>query len=238
MNKQDIGLFLISITMIFLFVFAEIKNENRKVYTEIIEFIDKDLHFLNKEIVNKLLIQKNLIGSLIPKDAVDLKGIEQGIDKNPMVYKSEVYLTLDGSLKIVIRQKRPLVRVFDESFSYYIDSEGGKMPLSISYTIKVPIVTGELSGVTDQSYLDLFNMLHTDVFLKNDVVGVHIQDNGGVVLTGRTFDFKIYIGTPVNLGLKFKNYKAFVQKAVEDQTIDQYRLINLMYNNQVVCAKL
>ncbi len=47
--------------------------------------------------------------------------MEKTINKNPMIEKSEVYVTIDGVLKAVVKQKTPIARVFDNNGSFYYD---------------------------------------------------------------------------------------------------------------------
>ena len=52
-----------------------------------------------------------------------------------------------------------------------------------------------------------------------------------------TYFFKIEFGKMINEEQKFKNYKAFFQKAVLDTMLDNYKKINLRFTHQVICTK-
>jgi cell division protein FtsQ len=56
-------------------------------------------------------------------------------------------------------------------------------------------------------------------------------------LKNRGFDFDVEFGKPVNVDKKFANYKAFLQKAVQDSIAFQYKKINLRFTQQIVCTK-
>ena len=62
-----------------------------------------------------------------------------------MIEKSDVFVSIDGVLKAVVKQKTPIARVFEGDESFYIDYEGGKMPLSNNFTARVPLVSGEIN---------------------------------------------------------------------------------------------
>ena len=51
------------------------------------------------------------------------------------------------------------------------------------------------------------------------------------------YNYKIDFGRTINIESKFKNYKAFFQKAVQDSSISKYSMINLRFTKQVVCTK-
>ena len=46
----------------------------------------------------------------IRKDKLDLNNLEKSLDDNPMIEKAEVYATIDGKLKAVIKQKTPIAQ--------------------------------------------------------------------------------------------------------------------------------
>jgi cell division protein FtsQ len=56
-------------------------------------------------------------------------------------------------------------------------------------------------------------------------------------MTNRNFDYQIEFGKMINEKSKFKNYKAFFQKAILDSSLYKYKKINLRFTNQVVCTK-
>ena len=48
---------------------------------------------------------------------------------------------------------------------------------------------------------------------------------------------QIILGKIERLEVKFKNLKAFYNYTMINKTIENYKTINLKYNNQVVCTK-
>jgi cell division protein FtsQ len=53
----------------------------------------------------------------------------------------------------------------------------------------------------------------------------------------RNYDYQIDFGKAVDVSQKFKDYKAFFQKAVVDSTLYKYKKIDLRFTKQVVCTK-
>ena len=138
-NVKLIGMFGL---VIFLFSFTSKRNSERKLKKIVVEFVDENSPFITEESVNKLLIENNSSVKNIQKDKVDLKGLEQNLNNHNMIQKCEVFVTVDGVLKAVVKQKTPVARVFGPDGSFYVDYEGHKMPLSDNFTARVPIVTG------------------------------------------------------------------------------------------------
>lgn len=239
-NKENIRIVLMVVAVFFLYGFSNTRNVNREISSPKITFVDKEeLFFLNQEVVNKLLIQNNHSGFILSKDKVALKSIEDFLDSHENIEKAEVFLTIDGFLQVEIKQKKPLVRVIENDFSYYIDTNGGFIPMSERYTSRVPLVVGVVpeDDLKREPYVALFQYMQKDSFLKKNIVGIEIDSIGELVMKSRNYTYDIYFGKPKNVVDKFKNYKAFFNKAVADSTILTYQTINLKYARQVVCAQ-
>jgi cell division protein FtsQ len=193
--------------------------------------------FIKPEMVNKLLIENNRQPSSIEKLELDLNKIEKSINSNPMVEKSEVFLSVDGVLVAVVKQKNPIARVFSDTGSYYFDYHGSIMPLSENFTARVPIVSGEINQKNVGELNKLLQFIYDDDFLKMNIIGIQILPNGEIKMVTRTFEYEIDFGTTHRFKQKFKNYKAFYQKAITDTLIYKYKKINLKFEQQVVCTK-
>lgn len=236
-NWPTVRLLCIIFVMIFLYSFASKRNSGRKINKIEIKFKSNENMFLTHEMVNNLLIQ-NLGGtSSIQKDKVDLNTLETALEAHDMIEKAQVFSTIEGFLSTQIIQKTPIVRVVSEDTSYYLDAKGDRMSLSDNFSARVPLVSGEMSKEKCKSYLYLFSEIIKDDFLSKNITGAQIMPSGSVVLTNRSYDYKIVFGQPVNVGEKLKKYKAFFQHAVNDSLIKEYKEVNVMFTQQVVCKK-
>ncbi|MCF6130969.1 cell division protein FtsQ/DivIB [Flavobacterium wongokense] len=236
-NWTNIRLVLMVIAVIALFSFTSYRNEHRKIKKTEVVFVGENALFLKPEMVNKLLIEKNQDLKTFDKVDLDLKKLETSINKQQMVQKADVFVSVDGVLKAVVKQKTPVGRVFDETGSFYIDYEGNKMPLSDNYTARVPLLSGEITVVKKEKLSEVLRMINEDEFLKKNIIGVQVLPNGSLIMANRNYDFQIDFGRTINIEKKFKNYKAFFQKAVSDSTLTKYKKINLKFTKQVVCIK-
>jgi cell division protein FtsQ len=184
-----------------------------------------------------LLIEKNQDLKTLKKDGLDLNKLEKSINQQKLIEKADVFVSVDGVLKAVVKQKTPLGRVFDETGSFYIDNEGNSMPLSDNYTARVPLLSGEITVVKKEKLSEVLRMIAEDDFLKKNIIGVQVLPNGSLIMANRNYDYQIDFGRTINIETKFKNYKAFFQKAVSDSTLSKYKRINLKFTKQVVCIK-
>ena len=236
-NWITIRLVLMFGLVIVLFSFTSNRNENRKLTKTKVVFVGENASFLKQETVNKLLIENNADASAIRKDKLDLNKLEKAVSSNQMVEESEVFVTIDGVLKAVVKQKTPIVRVFDGKRSFYIDYKGNTMPLSANFTARVPLVLGVIRKQNSEALAELFRKIYDDEFLKKNIIAIQIMRNGSLIMLNRNFDYQIDFGGAKNIDAKFKNYKAFFQKAVVDSSLYKYKKIDLRFTQQVICTK-
>lgn len=236
-NWTNIRLLLMFVLVIFLFSFTSNRNENRKLTKSKVIFVDDNAPFVKQETVNKLLIENKRDASSIQKVDLDLNKLEKSINSQEMIDKSDVFVTIDGVLKAVVKQKTPIARFFNEQGSFYVDYKGNRMPLSANFTARVPLVSGVISIKNSEDLANIFRVIYDDPFLKKNIIGIEIMPNGSLKMFNRNFDYQIDFGRIINVERKFKNYKAFFQKAVLDSSLYKYRKIDLRFTEQVVCTK-
>jgi cell division protein FtsQ len=236
-NWTNIRLLLMFIGILLLYSFTSHRNSHRKLTKSEVIFTDGDNAFVQPETVNKLLIENKRDAATIQKLGLDLNKLEKSVNAHNMVEKSEVFVSIDGVLKAVVKQKTPVVRVFGGNGSFYIDYEGNTMPLSTIYAARVPLVSGEINGKNSADLNKVFRFIHDDDFLKKNIIGIQVLPSGSLKMMNRNFNYEIDFGRAINIEKKFKNYKAFFQKAASDSTIYSYKKINLKFTQQVVCTK-
>lgn len=238
LNWHNIRLVLIIVLMIFLYSFSMKRNNERLLKSVNISFADdKDNYFITHEMVNNLLIQNSGKPLSIKKEKVDLNTLETVLDDHEMIEKAEVFSSIDGSLNARIKQKTPIVRYLSGNAKYYLDSKGDRIPLSENFSARVPVVIGQINDDEMSNYVYLFNEIAKDDFLKKSITGLTILPSGSVVMTNRDYEFKIIFGNPINVDKKLKNYKAFYKHAIKDTLIKNYKSVNLLFTEQVVCRK-
>jgi len=230
------GFFLLAL-VVFLYGFSHQKNSIKDVRDVLIEFEEGNNLFMNHQIVNKLLIQNNAIVKNQAKSVIDLHLLEVNVLSHPMVEDAAIFLTIDGLLKAKIKQRTPIARVSSNTKSYYIDKQAKIMPLSANHSARVLLISGDIKEKNIKQIHLLVTTILNDNFLKKQIISIRKMPNNEFVLDTRVGDQKIFLGKIENLNQKFKNLKSFFNKTMADKTIDNYKEINLKYNNQVVCTK-
>jgi len=220
-----------------LYAFADYRSAQKKVEGIEIAFEGDQNLYITQEAVNKLLIQN--YGSLtnVPKEKLVLNTIEKAIEANEMVKKAQVYLTVSGKLKSNIVQRQPLGRI-EGSSKFYVDDEGKRMPLSRFHSARVPIITGKITAKSLEDVYVILEYINEDDFLRKNVIGIHIEDEEMYQLKFRMENFVVNLGSIADLDEKFSNFKAFYAKATKDKTLEDFNIVSLEFNNQVVCTKI
>ena len=236
-NWTNIRLALMFLLVVFLFSFTSKRNIERKISKTTVVFVGDNAPFVKLETVNKLLIENKRDAQSIDKDKLDLNKLEKVLNKHEMIEKSQVFVSVDGVLKALVKQKTPIARVYNGDHSYYIDFKGNVMPLSANYTARVPLVSGEINKKNREKLSELFRIIYKDDFLKKNIIGVQIMPNGSLIMYNRNFNYQIDFGGAVRIKAKFNNYKAFFQKTVLDSSLNKYKKIDLRFTQQVVCTK-
>lgn len=229
--------YLMFLGIVFLFSFGNNRNNYRNLTETKVEFIGNEPLFITPDSVNKLLIENNRDPLAIQKVDLDLKNLEELLTQNDMVEKAQVFVTIDGVLKAIVKQKTPIARYVHLNEIYYIDSQGGKMPLSEVYSARVPLVTGSERNIFTAAVQKILMLIHDDEFLQKDIIGVEVNAKGQLKLVSRIFQHEIDFGAPIKGKEKFRNYKAFLQNTISDSSIYKYKKLDLRFDNQVVCTK-
>ena len=192
-------------------------------------FITKDSI---KSAVIEIITTKN-----IRKSSVHLKALEFELNKIELVRKSDVFIDVNGTMVVNIQQRMPIARFLDNKS--YLDEDGLVMPKSKYYSARVPVIKGYANN---QDQLDLIyklsNYIKDDKFLSQSATEILIDSNSNFSIKLRDYRFKILIGQLNNLDLKIKNFKAFYINASANQILNKYSVINLQFDNQVVCVKI
>ena len=230
---------LLIIVVVFLYGFASERNSKKKMQQIDVVFENGENLFITYDMVNKLLIQSLENQENQSLESLLLNNLEKAVESNPMIQNAEVFYTLQGNLGAIITQKTPVLRVVNESESFYLDVFGKKMPLSGNYSSRVPIIADlDLNDVGEDLTM-LANKIKNDPFLEKQIIGIK-KKKGEIKqfeLYTRVGGQTIVFGSMHNFEQKKSKLKAFYQDAIANNTLEKYDTINLSFNNQIVCSK-
>ncbi len=190
---------------------------------------------------------------------IQLRELEQLIAGLPHVQRAHAYRTIDGSIHIKTSQKQPVLRVItSNNDSYYIDSDGGMIPLSGRYTARVIVATGHIynpySGVVNlkaepsskknqedekrlRELFQLVEYIHQDAFWNAIIDHIYVTPKGEFELIPKNGNHIVAFGRIDRMEQKFTKLYSFYQHGLSRVGWHHYSRVNLKFNNQIICSK-
>ncbi len=219
-------LFFLSSVFLFLVIMGfSFKQENS------IRFSDVKIN-INPISGGELITSEEIMAMLnLSEKKINLDELEQIIDRNPFVKKSQVY-HLNQQLFINVIQENPIFRIVTERDNYLVTQEGKNLPISKNYSPHLLIVYAPLSNIKEIIYL--ITKWKKDNFYNNVVYDVSFKDR--IVLSVRTNNYKIHINNLYNIDKKLDKFKKFALLNT-DSNKENYSKIDLSFDNQIICAK-
>ncbi len=215
------------------------------------------IHFIDEHAVRREVLDQGIAVMGSPTAEVDVTRIEKRLRSIPCVAKAEAYHTMDGTLHVKVKQREPIVRVFNsDGTSFYIDREGWTMPTNANYTARVLVVTGQLNepGAEDGVYSVLANDSLRNFFRSDDIhriatfIGkdpfwsalidqVVVNADGEYELIPRVGAQRVLIGDGTALDQRFEKLRIFYDKGIPKADWRRYARIDLRFDDQIVCTK-
>ena len=180
---------------------------------------------------------------------INIQNLEADLKANPFIEFAKVYADMDGVIHVQIRQREPLLRVFNmQNQDFYIDYNGYKIPTSDNFTADVLAANGYIpenfSGNVDtlKSKLvkDLFltaRYIAADTLWSNQISQLYVNQLNEIEMVPRVGNQKIILGDADSLETKFRNLYFFYKKAMPKVGWETYKTINIKYANQIVCER-
>ncbi len=218
-----------------------------------IKFIDTGAEsIIKKETVEQIIFSEyeNLFDK--PIDALNLDLLERKIEDIPSVKKADVFKKINGVLGVKIKQRKPIVRIFSKTSSFYIDEEGKLMPLSDKGTVRVLCASGNIEDAykdglvkiadttvssTLKNLYALAKFIAADDFLQAMLEQIYVTNKGEYELVPLTDNYIINLGDMYNYKDKLYRLKQFYVKYGKTYPLKKYKYINLKYKGQIVCSK-
>lgn len=181
--------------------------------------------------------------------SIPIHQIEQELKQIPYVFSAIVSTDMDGLLTVRIKQREAVVRIINrEGQDFYIDSQGHKMPVSLKYVPRVPVVNGFISEPYDGELDSVKSLLVADIFktaqfISNDtlwssqVVQLYINEHQDIELVPRVGGQQIILGNADSLERKFDRLALFYHKIVPKTGIKAYKSVNLKFAGQIICER-
>jgi len=170
--------------------------------------------------------------------SVNTSEIEKIITESRLVKRAECFKTVDGTVRVKLFHRTPVLRVFSMGESYYIDNLGEKMPVPENFAAYVPVATGYVGDESTSNQLYEFALfLQQDKFWNSQIKQIYVAQNGDIELIPAVGSHRIVLGKIDNYKENLEKLRLFYDKGLSKVGWNKYSVINLKFKNQVVCTK-
>lgn len=216
--------------------------------------------FVTSAMIRRMMTEAGKMPIGIPINSVNTKILEDNVASMVAVRDVQVYKQMNGIIRIDVRQRTPIVRVFNaNNQSYYIDNEGRVMPTSSNFSARVLVVTGNIREPfipkvnvdvmqwADSLYhaesplicqiLQLSRFIASNEFWNAQIEQVYVESPDNIMLIPTVGPHTIMLGGVSGYASKLKKLKKFYTRALPYEGWNRYKTINLKYSNQIICTK-
>lgn len=194
--------------------------------------------FLCAEEIKNILKHNGIYPLAQLMNSIDIRKIEETIEKNPYINNVECYKTQGGSVVITISQKMPVIRIMaDNGDNYYVDDEGNILS-SGRYTTNTIIASGHITKQYAKNQLRKFaNHIIKDKFWHNQIVQLNVLNDGNIEIVPRVGEHIIHLGKLNNYATKLDRLEKFYKYGLSEAGWNKYSYINIEFDNQIICKK-
>lgn len=253
----------ILLVAIFIVSLGFVGKERQKITCKdiLVNIDNEDLFFVESPDIKDYFREKG--DSIVnqPLKDIDVTKLEYILKVHPAIDDAQVYLDGRNVLQVEIRQRRPIVRVFNKSGeNYYLDNKGSLMPISDKYTARVLVANGNISEPFNKRYMYTMADINENEYAKkhsilDDIYAVadfisksgfwnaqiqqlYVNEENEIELLPIVGNHIIVLGNGEDVAEKFAKLKLFYQEGLNKTGWwNNYSIINLKYKNQVVCTK-
>ena len=220
----------------------------QQVVVEIIDLKDKKNLISEKAILKKCKKHLGFDLSASTVAELDMRKLEQMLNSDKRIKDAQVYIDNRQSLHIGILQRQPIARIQSDKTAYYLDEEGGRIPLVKGATIRVPLVTGEV-GIYDPAVIsgeksgvlkDIYTMakhIADDKFLTSLIEQMDVDANREFTLAPKVGKQKLLFGKAEMVEDRFENLKIFYKEGMPKVGWRKFEMLALNWDGQIVGVK-
>ena len=235
--------------------FADSTNAKIVTGVEIIISDSSDYQFVTKDYLYNLLYNNsgNIVGK--PIKEVSLNDIEKNIQTVRELRTAEAYMTIDGKVKIWVKQRQPIMRVMpDAGGDYFVDNEGVVIRKRNLNSPRLHIVMGNINisqamlngtsvldtTIKNSSLKDIYHLvsyIKKDDFLSAQIDQIYVDGSNAINIIPRVGNHVVRLGSIENFKEKLGNLEAFYKNVLPEVGWNKYSVINLEFKDQIVCKR-
>ncbi len=169
---------------------------------------------------------------------LDAAKIERYLRNMNLFEEVSCMLTSDNRLLVQALPLVPVMRVFTDDKSYYINKSGKYIEALPEFYTNVPVVKGDFTKrFTPKELVPLVNKIETDQFMK-EVTGMLVaRDRNNLLIVPRIRGHVVNFGDTTRLDEKVGMLKLFYRKVMPKKGWNEYDTISVKYRGQIVATR-
>lgn len=225
------------------------KKDSEQVCSDLKVIVEGKETFIDQADI--MAIVKEQYGVVIgrPLNEIPLEKIERSLMDLPYVSAADVYVDMNGGMKISVKQRAIVLRVINKvGQEFYVDTEWKKIPTTLKYVPHVMIANGNISEsfakpleeVESKMVRDLVRIVHhsaNDELWGNQIVQLYVNNDQDIEIVPRVGDQEIIIGSADDLADKLKRVEVFYKKILPKVGTEAYDKVNVKYSGQIICER-
>ena len=232
-NKFRILKILITVIIFGFLLSFSLKRFNNKPIENVTVKLAKTknpVYFIDEKEVKEIVKKANPTKKI---GDIDIPELEKKLNLLPAVDSANVYLNLNGTLNLDIKQRIPVFRLSKGDQNFYVDEKGNEFPISKNYSYPCMLIRGNVKKSEYKKLAELVDKIDRDDFSKKYFIGISKEKESYNLLTSEG-NYKVEIGDLDRIDMKVKGFKTFVEKYLINQNAEKYSKISVKYNNQIV----
>ena len=232
-NKFRILKILITVIIFGFLLSFSLKRFNNKPIENVTVKLAKTknpVYFIDEKEVKEIVKKANPTKKI---GDIDIPELEKKLNLLPAVDSANVYLNLNGTLNLDIKQRIPVFRLSKGDQNFYVDEKGNEFPISKNYSYPCMLIRGDVKKSEYKKLAELVDKIDRDDFSKKYFIGISKEKESYNLLTSEG-NYKVEIGDLDRIDMKVKGFKTFVEKYLITQNAEKYSKISVKYDNQIV----
>ena len=231
MNRFLTTIFMLSLISFMILLSSFIEYDNHESNTEYNVYYAFDNLYNNKPIIDSIMTSKSNIELI---RANKLNEIESKLYEIESIHEANIFRDFNFNLSINIEERAPLA--YYEKKDSYIDLSGKIIKRNKKLDDRLPILSGETSKNNIKKVVDVIKAFDEDNFLNKELERIWFNEDE-LFLKLNSFQFDIRFGDNNKINKKLEMLKGFCIYNMENKGNENYKQIDLVYDNQLIAIK-
>lgn len=172
-----------------------------------------------------------------PLSKINCHQIEQHLLTHPMLRCAECYERANGEVRIVVKQRQPVVLIKGDEV-YYLDTERKVMPVRASVSTPVTVVSGRIGKQQAEGEMyDFVVWLQDNRFWREKIHTIHVSNPKMIEILDEEHKYTIILGSLSGAEKRLKDLQKLYEEGFEKIGYPEYKQIDLQYKGQIIGRK-